>query len=130
MRLTAIALTLGLLLATGFGCGDSESLQQIQKGLQQTWDGVKSFTVEQRGEAESFFTKSLEGMDDQYEAAKKKASELGGDASEKLQGQWADLSTKLEAMKSASGEKWEKAKDAFVAAYEAFQAEMATESGS
>lgn len=124
MRTLALLVAAAALFAVVPACGDGEEVQQIQDGLSQTWDGVKAWTVKNRAEAEAFFDENMPKLEKQFDAAKQKAAELGGDASSAVDATWQDLSAKLADLKTASAGEWEQAKDAVAAAYEAFEAEV------
>lgn len=110
-------------------CGEGEEIDKIKDGLSQTWDGVKEWTAKKRGEAETFFSESLDGLEGKLAAAKEKAAAAGDDAAARLQARWDDASKKLGELKSAGEGEWEKARDAFAAAYEAFQKELEAAEG-
>lgn len=103
------------------GCGEpSDELKNVGVKMGETWDAMKTYAVTKKGEAVEYFSENMESMDENMEAWKRKAAEMGGDASRSLDAGWADVQEKFEAMKGASGEAWERSRDAFVAAYETF----------
>jgi len=128
MMRTLSPLLLGsLCLALLVACGDGEEATQIRDGLDQAWDGLKAWSVKERAAAETAFDEALAGLEDDLDAAKRKAAEVGTEASGTLDAKWQDVSQKLEELKAAGAEDWEKAQSAFQKAYEAFRAEMEKE---
>ena len=119
MRDVAWILGALVLLAGLHACG--ETGEKITETLGETWDAVKDFGVEKRGEAEMFFEKNLDGLDEKLASAKKKAAALGEDAGKALDTSWSEALKKLEALKSAGEDGWEVARDEFVKAWEALK---------
>lgn len=125
MRTLVTTLACALLLALVPSCGDdSGGLKQIGDGLEQAWEGLKTFTAETRDKAVPYFQEQLDGLGEEFAAAKKKAAALGEDASIALQARWDDASKRLAELETATEEQWDKAQAAFVAAYEAFRREL------
>ena len=127
-------LVLGAVLALMVipGCGDSQDLeaQDVQEKLGETWDAVKTYAAKKRKEAGAFFAKSMERSKALYEAAKQKAAAGTEDAKTALDAKWKDVQQAYDRMKDASAEKWGQARDAFVAAYEAFVNELGSDKDS
>lgn len=124
MRHLSLLLAAALILVCVPGCGDGEEVQQIKDGLSQTWDGVTAWTVKNRDEAQAWFDKNRPALEAQFEAAKKKAGELSGEAATAVEASWKNLSEKLVDLEKAGEGEWEKARDAVAKAYESFQTEM------
>jgi len=122
MRTLPLLLALLALLLSVPACGEpSEELKTVGDKLGDTWDAVKDYGVKKRKDFEAWSSKAFEGFDEKYEAAKKKAAEMGGDASKVLDEQWAVAKEKLAAMKNASADGWDKAKAEFVEAMDALK---------
>lgn len=120
MRVLPLLLAVCALLLFVPSCGEpSDELKTVGDKLGDTWDAVKDYGVKKRKDFEAWSSKALEGFDEKYEAAKKKAAEAGGDASKVLDQQWGVAKEKLAALKSASADGWDKAKAEFVEAMEA-----------
>lgn len=117
---------LALALLAGCGEGKDPEYGNLKKEAGETWDAAKAWGSAKRVEAEKVFASSVDSLSAKYEAAKTKAAAAGGDASKTLESKWADVQQKLTEMKGATGEKWENARDAFVAAYETFKRELAS----
>ena len=122
MRTLPSLLALLALLLVVPACGEaSDELKTVGDKLGETWDAVKAYGVKKRGDFEAWSTKALDDFDEQYEDAKKKAAEMGGDAAEVLDEQWDVAKEKLAALKDASADGWEKAKGEFVEAMDALK---------
>jgi hypothetical protein len=117
---------LALALLAGCGEGKDREYGNLKKEAAETWDAAKAWGSAKRAEAERVFASSMDSLSKSYEASKAKAAAAGGDAAKTLEAKWADVQQKLTEMKGATGETWEKSRDAFVAAYEAFKREMAS----
>ena len=119
--LPCLLAVLALLLCVP-ACGEpSDELKTVGDKLGDTWDAVKDYSVKKRKDFEAWSTKAFDGFDEKYEAAKKKAAEMGGDASKVLDQQWAVAQEKLASLKSASADGWDKAKGEFVEAMDALK---------
>ena len=119
--LLAVLAVLAALLSVP-ACGEpSEELKNVGEKLGDTWDAVKDYGVKKRKDFEAWSTKAFDGFDEKYEAAKKKAAEMGGDAAQVLDQQWAVAQEKLAALKSVSADGWDKAKGEFVEAMDALK---------
>jgi hypothetical protein len=116
-----------LALALLAGCGDGKEYRDLKKEAGETWDAAKAWGSAKRAEAEKVYASSVDSLSKTYEASKAKAAAAGGDAAKTLEAKWGDVQSKLTEMKATTGEKWEKARDAFVAAYEAFKREISSE---
>ena len=122
MRNLPCLLALLALLLCVPACGEpSEELKTVGDKLGQTWDAVKDYGVKKRKDFEAWSEKAFDGFDEKYAAAKKKAAEMGGDAAEVLDRQWAVAQEKLAALKDASADGWDKAKGEFVQAMDALK---------
>jgi hypothetical protein len=122
--LTLIALLTLFALPLG-GCGEpSDELREVGREMGDTWDAVKRYAAMKKDEAMAFFGKNLDLMGKRLAAARERAAEMGEDASAALDSKWSDVQAKYAEMKDATGEQWERARDAFAAAYEAFVREM------
>ncbi len=108
-------------------CGDSEEWRNVKMHAGETWDAVKTWSVAKRGDAESFFSKSVDDLSKGFEAAKAKARAAGGEAATALDSKWDDVSVKLAELKAASADKWEQAREAFVQAYESVKREVSSD---
>jgi hypothetical protein len=116
-----------LALVTFAGCGDSKQWKNVKARSGETWDAVTNWGVEKRGQAEAFFSKSVTDLSQRVEAAKAKAQDADGKAATALDSKWQDVSVKLEELKTASADKWEQAREAFVRAYESAKQEVSSE---
>jgi hypothetical protein len=123
-----IALALALVLAASpllGGCGDKEKLKDIGDKAAATWKAVAAYSVEQKDKALTFFGTQMGNLEGQWSKAKEKSADWSADAKAVLEDKWTDVQGAYAKTKDATGEAWVKARDAFVAAYEAFQAELA-----
>ena len=117
MRSLPFLLAILTLLLCVPACGEpSDELKNVGDKLGDTWDAVKDYSVKKRKDFEAWSTKAFDGFDEKYAAAKKKAAEMGGDASKVLDQQWVVAQEKLAALKGASADGWDKAKGEFVEA--------------
>jgi hypothetical protein len=107
------------------GCGDKPEARTVRKEASDVWQAAKAWGYAQRAEAERVYVESVDRLATTYEAAKAEAQAKGGDARESLEAKWAELTRRLAEVKSASADTWERTRVSFVAAYEAFQREMA-----
>lgn len=122
MQNVPLFLAVLVLLGVVPACGEtSDELNTVGKKLGETWDAVKDHGVKKRHDFEAWSTKAFDGFDEKFAAAKKKADEAGGDAARALDAQWAVAKEKLEALKGASADGWEKAKGEFVEAMDALE---------
>jgi len=119
MRSVLIILTALVLLSGLHACG--EAGDRIAEKLGETWDAVKDYSVEKRDEAESFFESNLDGLDEKFAEAKKKAAALGKDAGQALDASLDEAAKKLEVLKGAGEDGWEAARDEFVKAWESLE---------
>lgn len=121
MRTTLLLTVLALLLAVP-ACGEpSQELKTVGEKLGETWDAVKDYGVKKRKDFEAWSSKAFDDFGDEYEAAKKRAAEMGGDAAQVLDEQWDVAKEKLEALKGASADGWDEAKAEFVEAMDALK---------
>jgi hypothetical protein len=107
-------------------CGESKEWKNVKTQASETWDAVKSWGVAKRGEAEVFFSKSVDDLSESIEVAKANARAAGGDAVAALESKWRDVSVKLAELKAASADKWDQAREAFVKAYESVKREVSS----
>lgn len=122
MRNVPLLLAVLALLAFVPACGEpSDELDAVGEKLGETWDAVKAYGVKKRHDFEAWSTKAFDGFEEDFAAAKKKAGEAGSDAVKALDADWAFAKEKLEALKGASEDGWEKAKDEFVEAMDALK---------
>lgn len=122
MRTLPLLLAALALLLTVPACGEpSDELKTVGDKLGETWDAVKDYGVKKRKDFEAWSSDALDGFDEKYEAAKKKAAEMGDDAGEVLDAQWDVAKEKLAALKDASADGWDKAKSEFVEAMDALK---------
>jgi hypothetical protein len=117
-RALAFALVAALLCLAP-GCGEkSESWKKVEEGAGNTWGAVKTWSVERRDKASAFFKKSMADLEPKLKAAREKAAKAGGAASKALDEKAQTAAKALEALKGATAENWDKARDVFAAAYE------------
>lgn len=122
MRTMTVLLVAAFLAAPLGACGKpSEELKQVGEKMGETWEAVKAYSIKKKDDAVGLFNKGIDELAPAYEAAKKKAAEMGGDASQVLDEQWQAVQRSLEAAKNAGAENWDSARDAFVKAYEKFK---------
>ncbi len=124
--MTRIALVCALALMLS-GCGDKEKLKDIGNKATATWKAVASYTVAQKDKALTFFGERFSDLGDQWANAKEKSAGWSAETRSVLESKWAVVQRKYAETKDATGEHWAKARDAFVAAYDAFKAELAKE---
>ena len=126
MRTVAMILALAFVAAPLGGCGKpSDELKKVGTKMGETWDAVKSYSIKKKDDAMVLFRKGMDEVGPTYEAAKKKAAEMGGDASKALDAQWKVVEAKFAEAKDASAENWDSARDAFLKAYEDFKKKIA-----
>lgn len=107
------------------GCGDKPEARTVREEAGDAWQAAKVWGQAKRAEAERVYVESVDRLAKTYEDALARARAKGGDAAEALEAKWADVTRRLAEVKSAGTDAWERTRDAFVAAYEAFQREMA-----
>ena len=117
-RALALAL-LAVLLCLTPGCGEkSEGWKKVEENAGSTWESVKTWSAQKRDKAAVFFRQRMDDLEPQLKAAREKAAKAG-DAASKTLDEKAQLAAKaLAALKDATEENWEKARDVFAAAYE------------
>ena len=93
-----------------------------------TWDNVKSYTVEKKDEALAYGKKLVRETDREIEALERKASKSSGEAKAQFQSDVKELkakrkeaSKKLDAMGKATAGAWDEAKNGFADAYKDLQ---------
>ena len=123
---TLLVLGFALALIISSGCGDSPDpeTKDLQEKAGETWEAVKKYAAKKQKEAVAYFGKGMERTKSLWEAAKKKAAAGTEATREAMDAKWQDVQKAYDRMKNASAEKWEQARDAFVAAYEAFVKEL------
>ncbi len=112
------------------GCGDEtrEKAKEVGRTIGEaagaTWNSVRDFAAEKKDQAMDFFSKSKDALARQYAASEARGEELAGDAGAALKEKWAQVEGAFAKAKDASGESWATARDAFIEAYRAFEAEL------
>lgn len=112
------------------GCGDEtrEKAKEVGRTIGEaagaTWNSVRELAAEKKDQAMDFFSKSKDVLAKQYAASQAKGEELAEDAGAALKEKWAQVETAYAKAKDASGEGWATARDAFIEAYRAFEAEL------
>ena len=93
-----------------------------------TWDNVKSYTVEKKDEALAYGKKLVRETDREIEALERKASKSSGEAKAQFQRDVKELkakrkeaSKKLDEMGKATAGAWDEAKNGFADAYKDLQ---------
>ena len=89
-----------------------------------TWDNVKSYTVEKKDEAMAYSKKLVRQTDREIKELDQKAAKASGEAKAQFQSDMQELkakrkqaSQKLDAMGKATGAAWDEAKNGFADAY-------------
>lgn len=113
-KTTTLAACALALLATA--CGDSIEAKELRESSTQAWQDFKGYAISQRDALST-------AMDEQMEKMSARLDEMGDDldaAGEELRGKAQELqknaAEKLEAVKNASAENWEKAKNELLTA--------------
>ena len=129
MARTLILVTCIALLAVGCGEEQQKKAEQFGKTLGEkagaAWSKAKTFTIEQKDELVGWWNEKKPDAQAAYESAKKKAAEAGEDAEQALDASWEKLQEAWAKIPEATKEGWQAARDAVIAAYEAFKAEAA-----
>jgi hypothetical protein len=126
MRLLVTLSVVVLLALPLASCGKpSAELENLGVKLGEAWDAAKAYAVVKKDEALKVFGGFMDTTGQQLAEAKSRAAEMGADAAAALDAKWATAQTKFAELRDASGDQWAKARDAFTAAYEAFNAELA-----
>ena len=129
MARTLILVTCVALLAMGCGEEQKQKAEQLGKTIGEkagaAWSKVKTFTVEQKDELVGWWNDKKPEAQATYEAAKKKAAEAGKDAEQALDASWDKVQEAWAKIPEATKDGWQAARDAAIAAYEAFKAEAA-----
>jgi len=93
-----------------------------------TWDNVKSYTVEKKDEAVAYGKKLVRETDREIASLERKAAKASGEAKAQFQSDVKELKVKrteaakkLDEMGKASGAAWEEAKNGFADAYKDLQ---------
>jgi predicted translin family RNA/ssDNA-binding protein len=93
-----------------------------------TWDNVKSYTVEKKDEAVAYGRKLVRQSDREIKQLERKASKASGEAKaqfqsdvKELKAKRAEASKKLDEMGKASSSAWDEAKNGFADAYQDLQ---------
>lgn len=116
--------TIGFLLVASLlslapGCGEkSKKWSQVEESAGKTWSAVKTWSAEKREEAGVFFQQRMKDLEPKLKAAREKAAQVGEGASKALEAKAKTAAKALEVLKDATGENWEKARDAFARAFE------------
>lgn len=122
MRLVPCLLIALAVLVLVPSCGEpGEELKNVGDKLGETWDAVKAYGVKKRQAFESWSSQALDDLDGQLDEAKRKAARAGDAAGKVIDEQWAVAQEKLEALKVAGADGWEKAKEEFVEATDALR---------
>lgn len=93
-----------------------------------TWDNVKSYTIEKKNEAVSYGKRLVRNTDREIRSLERKASQSSDEVKanvqsdvRELKAKRAEASKKLDAMGKATGAAWDEAKDGFADAYKDLQ---------
>lgn len=123
----AAALVTSAALLTGLtACGEpSPEAKKVQSKMGETWDAMKAWGVERKADLLESASRGLADLKQAYAGAKAAGSEAGAAASQQLDEEWQGVQQKLDALKTASGQEWIKARDAFLQAYGVLKAKLA-----
>jgi hypothetical protein len=135
-RIDGLARLLGcaLLLVALAGCGEEtkEKMKDAGRSIGEkaghAWSEVREFASDKKDQALALFAESKDALAAQFEKARAKSKDWGTDARGALESKWQAVQETYAKAKDAGAEGWGAARDAFVAAYEAFQAELAKHS--
>ena len=109
------------------GCGEpSPSAKKVQKELGDTWDAMKTWSAEKKDEFVKSASPKLDEAKQKFAEWKTSASEKSAEAKKSLDADWVVVEQKFDAMKAATASEWNRNRDAFVAAYDAFKAKLAS----
>ena len=93
-----------------------------------TWDNVKSYTIEKKNEAVSYGKRLVRNTDREIRSLERKASQSSDEVKanvqsdvKELKAKRAEASKKLDEMGKASGAAWDEAKNGFADAYKDLQ---------
>ena len=93
-----------------------------------TWDNVKSYTIEKKNEAVSYGKRLVRNTDREIRSLERKASQSSDEVKanvqsdvRELKAKRAEASKKLDEMGKASGAAWDEAKNGFADAYKDLQ---------
>jgi hypothetical protein len=128
MRLMSIAWVVSAtsLVPCLSGCGESSpSAKNMQKKVGEALDSMKAWGVEKKDELVKSASATLDELKPKLAEAKAAASRSSADAGKKLDDEWKVVEQKLEEMKAAGSDKWAKARDDFMQAYDSFKSRLA-----
>lgn len=132
MKWTTIAAVTAALSLTPCltGCGESSpETKKVQQKMGETWDAMKAWGIDKKDDLVKSSSENLEVMEEKLADAKRAASAGGAEAALKLDEEWKGVQEKFEAMKGAAGGQWDKARDGFTQAYDAFKKKLANPTG-
>jgi hypothetical protein len=113
-----------------FGCGEpSPSAKNVQRNLGETWDSMKTWGVEKKDEFVKSASATLDEIKPKLADARASASRASADAGKKFDEEWKVVQQKFEDMKAAGSDKWDKARDDFMQAYDSFKSKLTSSTG-
>jgi hypothetical protein len=120
-RLLLLACAASLALT---GCGD-ETSQRVRTELGQAWGAMRTWGVERKDELVRSAGPMVDDLGRGLEAARQKAASAGAGASQRLDEGWQSVQRSFADMKASTGEAWARHRDAFLAAVDAYQRQVA-----
>ena len=112
------------------GCGEpSPSAKNVQKKAGETWDAMKSWGVEKKDDLVKSASATLDEIKPKLAEARASAARASADAGKKFDDDWKVVQQKFEEMKSAGSDKWDKARDDFMQAYDSFKSRLSSSTG-
>jgi hypothetical protein len=114
-----------LLLLTSFalaGCGDDDAaLNRVKEETGEAWDAIKAWSAEKKDRAVEVFAERKEAVNESYMRLKEKSADWSEERKRELEAGWRKVESTYQRAETATAEGWNEARDAFVAAYEAFE---------
>jgi len=108
-------------------CGEpSPSAKKVQKELGETWDAMKTWSVEKKDDFVRSASPKVEEAKQKFAEWRTSAAETNAEAKKSLEADWVVVEQKFDAMKTASADQWSRHRDAFVDAYDAFKRKLAS----
>lgn len=119
---TSATLATALFFGCGLtGCGEpSPEAKRVQLKVGEAWDAMKAWGADKKNDLVAAANRKLEELGPALEKAKGK----GAEAAAGLEADLASAKQKLAEMKDATGDRWAKARDDFMAAYERLKQKM------
>jgi hypothetical protein len=128
MRWTMIAAVVAAASLTSSLSGGGESSPETKKVTQklgETWDAMKAWGIDKKDDLVKSSSEGLDTLKQKMADAKQAAPGVTADARQKLDEEWKAVQVKFDEMKGASGPTWDKARDAFLQAYDGLKKKLA-----